>query len=186
MNRLLPAPTPQDIEAALAAIRDGTSACGRCARLDQHMDTYHQAVAEGDRSGGSPSLIPMAWIWAAMAVVPVQPRRWRSPGSTHASPLGGRDQTSAIRTMPKYRGTCLMAGSSNCTIAEERPRTWAPALREVTSSIRSDKRGPLMQLTWLRNLKLLGLNFDRNLGQETSVSDRCRLETQSRRDKRVE
>ena len=44
MNRLIPKPTPQDIEAALTAIRNGTSACGRWARLDDH-----KAQAEADR-----------------------------------------------------------------------------------------------------------------------------------------
>ena len=34
MNRLLPTPTPQDIEAALAAIRYGTSAYGRWVGLE--------------------------------------------------------------------------------------------------------------------------------------------------------
>jgi hypothetical protein len=49
MNRLLPPPTPQDIEAALTAIRDGTSACGRWARLDDHFSNFDKVEAEADR-----------------------------------------------------------------------------------------------------------------------------------------
>ena len=45
MNSIvLPPPTPQNIEAALTAIRDGTSAYGRWVRLDDHS-----LEAEADR-----------------------------------------------------------------------------------------------------------------------------------------
>jgi hypothetical protein len=48
MSRLLPTPTPQDIEAALTAIGDGTSAYGRWVRFDP-LDNYDEVKAEADR-----------------------------------------------------------------------------------------------------------------------------------------
>jgi hypothetical protein len=49
MSKILPTPTQRDIEAALMTMRDGTSAYGRLACLDQRMEAYHQWVAEADR-----------------------------------------------------------------------------------------------------------------------------------------
>jgi hypothetical protein len=49
MDRVLPTPTPHDIEAALCAMRNRTNAYGQWARLDQHMVNYHQVLAETDR-----------------------------------------------------------------------------------------------------------------------------------------
>ena len=37
MSKILPTPTPPDIEAALTAMRDGTSAYGRWVRLDDDV-----------------------------------------------------------------------------------------------------------------------------------------------------
>ena len=49
MGLRLPTPTPQDVEAALISMRNGTSAYGRMGCLDQSMDQYHWWVAEADR-----------------------------------------------------------------------------------------------------------------------------------------
>jgi hypothetical protein len=49
LRLVLPKPTPQEIEAALIAIRDDTSAFGRLVRLDQSMHNQHLLAAEMDR-----------------------------------------------------------------------------------------------------------------------------------------
>ena len=49
MNRLLPPPTPQDIEAALTDIRNGTNVCGRLARFSNELKNQDEANAEADR-----------------------------------------------------------------------------------------------------------------------------------------
>jgi hypothetical protein len=50
MRELVSAPTPEDIEAALIAIRHGTSAYGRFARIEVNSpETLHEQNAEADR-----------------------------------------------------------------------------------------------------------------------------------------
>jgi hypothetical protein len=50
MNRLLlPTPTPQDIEMALTAMRDGTKVYGRWMRFSNYVDHDDEADAEADR-----------------------------------------------------------------------------------------------------------------------------------------
>ena len=85
---------------------------------DQYLNKYHQAVAEADRlwwvniidpdgvdlgcHGGGTSLaeaVAVAWI------------------NTCISPHGGRDQTSAMMTMPGYPVTWAMAGGPGTACA---------------------------------------------------------------------
>jgi hypothetical protein len=49
MEELIPAPTPEDIEAALITMRSGTNAFGRWVRMDDSLDKSHEMNAEGDR-----------------------------------------------------------------------------------------------------------------------------------------
>ena len=49
MNRLLPPPTPQDIEAALTEIRNGTNVYGRWILLCDDMKNQDEAIAEAAR-----------------------------------------------------------------------------------------------------------------------------------------
>ena len=49
MGMILPPPTPQDIEAELIAMRNGTNAYGQWVRMDDSLDTLHESNAEADR-----------------------------------------------------------------------------------------------------------------------------------------
>jgi hypothetical protein len=49
MGRVLPTPTPQDIEAALTDIRDGTNVFARLVRFSNDLENQDEANAEADR-----------------------------------------------------------------------------------------------------------------------------------------
>jgi hypothetical protein len=53
MNRLLPPPTPQDIEAALTDIRNGTNVYGRWILFSDDLKNQDEGNAEADRLPGN-------------------------------------------------------------------------------------------------------------------------------------
>jgi hypothetical protein len=92
MGRVLPTPTPQDIEAALTDIRDGTNVFGRLVRFSNDLENQDEANAEADRlwwvaiidphgvdqdccGGGTTSAeaAAVAWITTCLSVWWLQP-----------------------------------------------------------------------------------------------------------------
>jgi hypothetical protein len=92
MSKLLPAPTPQDIEAALTDIHNGTNVCGRVIRFSNDLENQDEANAEADRlwwvtiidpdgvylgcHGGGTSLaeaVAVAWISTCICAWWLQP-----------------------------------------------------------------------------------------------------------------
>ena len=61
MGMILPPPTPQDIEAELIAMRNGTNAYGQWARMDDSLDTLHRKQTLRQTAyGGSTWFVQMA------------------------------------------------------------------------------------------------------------------------------